>query len=372
MHRALSNVRKALGCPEGEDLDVAEYASDLQTKYLALLAVQPKGEPTLRQRAALRGLERERDEIRSAAEREQQAYERGFEAGLHEDVQGAELAKLRSEAAQPSFGAPISNYVRFADEPVSAEAQPEAEKPVCEVCGETEDDKQILGEVEVCRTCYMAVEHAADVLKTALVDLLDNAVDVNPQQAGVDGYVKAYHRAAALLGRDRERAPQSHEEIIGKPNDSVTAPSESRAEEITQSHSGSGPNASVAPTYRGSDDSGCEGCGVEEGSCLREPECAACCYCERKLLIDAQPSATPSSSAAPDDARLVSEFLGDWHVQLSSKVEADLVRLITETREEAVKACVAWVDDAEGHGCADGLAVHMATLFTRAAEEKKP
>jgi hypothetical protein len=70
------------------------------------------------------------------------------------------------------------------------------EKPVCDVCGETEDDKQILGEVEVCRTCYMAVEHAADVLKTALVEVLDTVRDTSDDH-------KAYWRARALLGTER-------------------------------------------------------------------------------------------------------------------------------------------------------------------------
>jgi hypothetical protein len=45
--------------------------------------------------------------------------------------------------------------------------------------------------------------------------------------------------------------------------------------------------------------------------------------------------------------------------------------MLARVRRDTIKECVDWVDHEEGHGCADALAVHMATLSV-GAEGAKP
>jgi hypothetical protein len=39
------------------------------------------------------------------------------------------------------------------------------EVPICEVCGEEHNPKRVYGEVEICRSCYVAAEHALEMAK---------------------------------------------------------------------------------------------------------------------------------------------------------------------------------------------------------------
>lgn len=68
-----------------------------------------------------------------------------------------------------------------------------------------------------------------------------------------------------------------------------------------------------------------------------------------------------------DPMAAASEFVNNEWAFPTEALAYVLLERDDRIRRETIEACVAWVDDAEGHGCADALAVHMAGQFTRKA-----